>query len=95
MTSFTATKSMRVAKCAVNGTFDEAAKSDVNDAFDRSRNTIKALDAARDRLDAATDLLNRALDLRERLWFGADLDLMVDEVQAFKRACDAYRRWLT
>jgi len=57
--------------------------------------TIKALDEARDRLDRATDLLIQALDLRERLWFGADLDLMVDEVQAFKRACDAYRRLLT
>lgn len=50
------------------------------------------LDAARDRLDRATDLLNQALDLRERLWFGADLDLLVDEVEAFRRVCAAYRR---
>jgi hypothetical protein len=56
------------------------------------RDALKALDAARCRLDAATDLLNQATDLRERLWFGFDLDLMVDEVRAFKRACDAYRR---
>ena len=59
------------------------------------RDALKALDVARDRLDVGTALLNQALDLRERLWFGADLDLMVDEVRAFERACDAYRRWLT
>jgi hypothetical protein len=48
---------------------------------------IAQLDRTRGRLDRATDLLNQSFDLREMLWFGCDLDLMRDQVDAFKRAC--------
>jgi hypothetical protein len=50
------------------------------------------LDEARARLDHKIDLLQRSIDLREQLEWGLDLESMMEEVEALKRACrDAAR----
>jgi hypothetical protein len=53
---------------------------------------IAQLDRARARIDAASDLLQQAMDIRERLYFGADMDDMRDQVDEFRRDVDAHRR---
>jgi hypothetical protein len=56
---------------------------------------LEELSVMRDRLDRATELLLWSFDIREQLDWQFDLYEMRGEVDLYKRAVEAHKRWQT